>query len=252
MHAATDLRIEGLDRILTLSDGREIVSRAVVLAMGASYQRLGVASLEALVGAGVFYGAAVTEAPAMSGQQVFVAGGGNSAGQAAIYLAKYAQRVTMLVRGGALAASMSDYLVKEIAATDNIEVRLRTKIVDGLGDQRLEGLVIEDSSSGETLTVPAQALFVLIGAQPHTDWLPASIRRDQQGFILTGKDLSDVGDANGRAAPQRTPSLLETSMPGVFAVADVRHGSVNRVASAVGEGAIAIHMVHMYLSQGSR
>jgi thioredoxin reductase (NADPH) len=252
MRAATDLGMKGLDRVLTLSDGREIVSRAVVLAMGASYQRLGVASLEALVGSGVFYGAAVTEAPAMSGQQVFVAGGGNSAGQAAIYLAKYADRVTMLVRGDALAASMSGYLVNEIAATDNIEVRLHTKIVDGRGDQRLEGLVIQDSASGETLTVPAQALFVLIGAQPHTEWLPASIRRDQQGFILTGQDLAAAGDLSEGAPPQRPPSLLETSMPGVFAVADVRHGSVKRVASAVGEGAIAIQMVHQYLSQGSR
>ncbi len=252
MRAATDLRMEGLDRVLTLSDGREVVSRAVVLAMGASYQRLGVASLEALVGSGVFYGAAVTEAPAMSGQQVFVAGGGNSAGQAAIHLSKYVDHVTILVRGDALAASMSDYLVKEIAAKDNIEVRLHTKIVDGRGDQRLEGLVIQDSASGETLSMPAQALFVLIGAQPHTEWLPASIRRDQQGFILTGQDLAAVGDADGGAPPQRPPSLLETSMPGVFAVADVRHGSVKRVASAVGEGAIAIQMVHQYLSQGSR
>jgi thioredoxin reductase (NADPH) len=252
MRAATGLRMEGLDRVLTLSDGREIVSRAVVLAMGASYQRLGVASLEALVGSGVFYGAAVTEAPAMSGQQVFVAGGGNSAGQAAIYLAKYAKHVTMLVRGDALAASMSDYLVKEIAAKDNIEVRLHTKIVDGLGDLRLEGLIIQDNSSVETLTVPAQALFVLIGAQPHTDWLPASIRRDQQGFILTGQDLAAVGDADKAAPVQRPSYLLETSMPGVFAVADVRHGSVKRVASGVGEGAIAIQMVHQYLSQGSR
>ncbi len=252
MRAATDLQMNGLDRVLTLSDGRGIVSRAVVLAMGASYQRLGVASLEALVGSGVFYGAAVTEAQAMSGQQVFVAGGGNSAGQAAIYLAKYAKHVTMLVRGDALAASMSDYLVKEIAATDNIEVRLHTKIVDGRGDQRLEGLVIQDSASGETLTVPAQALFVLIGAQPHTEWLPASIQRDQQGFILTGQDLAAVGDPSGGAPPQRPSYLLETSMPGVFAVADVRHGSVKRVASAVGEGGIAIQMVHQYLSQDSR
>ncbi len=144
--------------------------------------------------------------------------------------------MTILVRGDALAASMSDYLVKEIAAKDNIEVRLHTKIVDGRGDQRLEGLVIQDSASGETLSMPAQALFVLIGAQPHTEWLPASIRRDQQGFILTGQDLAAVGDADGGAPPQRPPSLLETSMPGVFAVADVRHGSVKRVASAVGEG----------------
>ena len=252
MREATGLRMEGHDRVLVLSDGREIISRAVVLATGASYQRLGVASLEALVGVGVYYGGAVTEAAAMSGQQVFVAGGGNSAGQAAIYLARYAERVTMLVRGDALAASMSDYLVKEIAGTDNIVVRTRARIVDGRGRQRLESLVIQDSASGETLRVPAYALFVLIGAQPHTAWLPASIRRDQQGFILTGHDLTAVGDSGGEAPPQRPPYLLETSMPGVFAVADVRHGSVKRVASAVGEGGIAIQMVHQYLSQDSR
>jgi thioredoxin reductase (NADPH) len=252
MREATDLRVNGLDRLLTLSDGREIVSRAVVLAMGASYQRLGILSLEALVGAGVFYGSAVTEAQGMSGQQVFVAGGGNSAGQAALHLARYAERVTMLVRGDALAASMSDYLVKQIAAKNNIAVRTHTTIVGGRGEQRLEGLVIQDSSTGETLSVPADALFVLIGAQPHTDWLPASIRRDQQGFILTGQDLRDGGDQSEGAPPQRSPYLLETSMPGVFAVADVRHGSVKRVASAVGEGGIAVQLVHQYLSQGSR
>jgi thioredoxin reductase (NADPH) len=259
MRQATDLRMKGRDRILTLSDGREIVSRAVVLAMGASYQRLGIASLEALVGAGVYYGGAVTEAQAMSGQQVVVAGGGNSAGQATLHLARYAEGVTMLVRGDALAASMSDYLVKAIAGKDNIDVRLHTKIVGGRGDQRLEGLVIQNSASGETLSMPADALFVLIGAQPHTEWLPASIRRDQQGFILTGEDLTAAGghggdpsrDPGGGAPPQRPPYLLETSMPGVFAVADVRHGSVKRVASAVGEGGIAIQMVHQYLSRDS-
>jgi thioredoxin reductase (NADPH) len=252
MREVTDLRREGPNCVLALSDGREIMSRAVILAMGASYQRLGVASLEALVGAGVFYGGAVTEAQAMSGQQVFVAGGGNSAGQAAIHLAKYAERVTMLVRGDALATSMSDYLVKQIAGKPNIDVHTHTRIVGGHGDQRLEGLVIQDSSSGETLSVPAYALFVLIGAQPHTEWLPASIQRDQQGFILTGQDLTAAGDPGGGAPLQRPPYLLETSMAGVFAVGDVRHGSVKRVASAVGEGGIAIQMVHQYLSQGSR
>lgn len=252
MRQATDLRMKGPDRILALSDGREIVSRAVVLAMGASYQRLGVASLEAFVGAGVFYGGAVTEAQAMSGQQIFVAGGGNSAGQAAIYLARYAERVTILVRGDALAASMSEYLVKQIAGRDNIDVRIHTEIVDGRGDKRLEGLVVQDTSSGEILSVSADALFILIGAQPHTEWLPASIRRDQQGFILTGQDLIVVDDPGGGSLTQRPPFLLETSMPGVFAVADVRHGSVKRVASAVGEGGIAIQMVHQYLAQGSR
>jgi thioredoxin reductase (NADPH) len=252
MRQATGLRMNGLDRVLTLSDGREIVSRAVVLAMGASYQRLGIASLEALVGAGVFYGGAVTEAQAMSGQQVFVAGGGNSAGQAAIHLARYAERVTILVRGDALAASMSEYLVQQIAGRDNIDVRIHTEIVDGRGDKRLEGLVVRDRSSGEALSVSADALFILIGAQPHTEWLPASIRRDEQGFILTGQDLTVVGEPEGEAPLPRPPYLLESSMPGVFAVGDVRHGSVKRVASAVGEGGIAIQIVHQYLPQSSR
>jgi thioredoxin reductase (NADPH) len=248
---ATDLRIEGNNRILVLSDGSQLVSRTIVLAMGASYQRLGVPSLEALVGAGVFYGGGVTEAQAMEGQHVFVAGAGNSAGQATVHLAKYADRVTMLVRGGDLASSMSNYLVQEIKTTDNIEVRLRTAIVDGWGAQRLEGLVLKDMVSGATQAVPATALFILIGAQPHTEWLPPSILRDQRGFILTGADLPAVEETAGAALPARPRLLLETSIPGVFAAGDVRHGSVKRVAAAVGEGGMAIQSVHRYLAQVS-
>jgi thioredoxin reductase (NADPH) len=243
------LRAAERKRILLFSNGTEIVSRTIVLAMGASYQRLGIAGLEALVGAGVFYGGGVTEAPAMSGQQVFVAGAGNSAGQAALHLAKYAAHVTMLVRGDSLAASMSDYLVKEIATTKNIEVRLHTRIIDGGGRQRLEQLVLQDGQSGETEMVPAMALFVLIGAQPRTTWLPASILRDGRGFVLTGADLDGAGDASRGASLQRPPFLLETSVPGIFAAGDVRHGSVKRVAAAVGEGGIAIQSVHQYLAQ---
>jgi len=249
LRPVTDLRLAGSNRVLVLADGTEIVSRTIVLAMGASYQRLGIANLEALVGAGVFYGGGITEAQAMSGQHVFVAGAGNSAGQAAVHLAKYAARVTIVARGGSLAASMSDYLVQEIAAQDNIDVRLHTKIVDGYGSQRLEGLVLQDSADGETETIPARALFVLIGAQPRTEWLPTSILRDQRGFILTGPDLNSTRDPAEGAASQRPPLLLETSMPGVFAAGDVRHGSVKRVASAVGEGGIAIQLVHQYLAQ---
>ncbi|MCE7985020.1 MAG: FAD-binding protein [Caldilinea sp. CFX5] len=251
LREAVDLRVAGRERILVFANGTEVRSRAIVLAMGARYQRLGIPSLEALVGAGVFYGGGVSEAQALAGQTVFVAGGGNSAGQAAVHLAKYAQQVTMLVRGASLAASMSDYLVQEIESSENIVVRLHTKIVNGGGRQRLEELVLADSTSGATQRVPATALFVLIGAQPHTAWLPPTIVRDQRGFILTGADLSSAGAPADSALLQRPPLLLETSVPGVFAAGDVRHGSVKRVASAVGEGGIAIQSVHQYLAQVS-
>lgn len=250
LREASDLRTAGDERILVFSNGTEIVSRTVVLAMGASYTRLGIPNLEALVGAGVFYGGGVTEAQAMSGQHVFVAGAGNSAGQAAVHLAKYADRVTMLVRGSSLAATMSDYLVKEIAAQENIEVRLHTQIVDGSGRQRLEELVLQNSKNGINQTVPATALFVLIGAQPRTEWLPPEILRDERGFILTGPDLVGAKRAGDAISQQRPPFLLETSIPGVFAAGDVRHGSVKRVAAAVGEGGTAIQSVHQYLARG--
>jgi thioredoxin reductase (NADPH) len=246
MRAVTDLRAEGDHRAVVLADGAEVTARAVVLATGASYQRLGIPQVEELVGAGVFYGGGITEAPALTGEQVYVVGAGNSAGQAATHLAKYADRVVMVVRGGGLAASMSHYLVKTIEATENIEVHLRTTVIGAYGAERLEQLVLHDGASGRTRTVPAAALFVLIGAQPHTDWLPTEIRRDDRGFLLTGQDLPATGGAApGQAA---TPLPLETSMPGVFAAGDVRHGSVKRVASAVGEGSVSIRSVHQYLA----
>jgi thioredoxin reductase (NADPH) len=216
-----------------------------VLATGASYQRLPVPRIEALVGAGVFYGGGITEAPAMAGQQVYVVGAGNSAGQAAIHLAKYADKVTMVVRGAGLAASMSDYLVRTIESARNIDVRLHTTVVDGHGTERLEQLTLADATTGRTRTVPAGALFILIGASPRTQWLPASIHRDAKGFILTGQDLMTTDRAAER---EHTPRALETSLPGVFAAGDVRHGSVKRVASAVGEGGISIRFVHDYLA----
>jgi len=246
MREVTGLRADGDRLILALADNGQITARTVVLATGASYQRLGIPRLEALLGAGVFYGGGITEAPAMAGQEAFVVGAGNSAGQAAVFLAKYATRVTMVVRGDGLAASMSDYLVKKIEATENIIVRPRTVVIGGGGDGRLQELVLRDESTGWTETVPAAALFVLIGAKPRTSWLPERIHRDDKGFILTGHDL--LSYPPGEQSRTSTPLPLETSMPGVFAVGDVRHGSVKRLASAVGEGSISIRSVHQYLA----
>jgi thioredoxin reductase (NADPH) len=221
----------------------------VILATGVSWRRLGVPSLEALVGAGVFYGAAASEAPAMRGREVYVVGGANSAGQAAVYLARYAARVRMLVRGASLAEAMSDYLVREIEAAPNIVVRYQIEVVDGHGNGHLTALTLKDRTTGTTETVPATALFILIGAEPHTDWLPEPIRRDRWGFVLTGTDLLEDGRPPAGWPLERPPMPLETSLPGVLAVGDVRHGSIKRVASAVGEGSVAIRLIHEYLSQ---
>jgi thioredoxin reductase (NADPH) len=214
--------------------------------MGVTYRRLGVPALEALNGAGVFYGGPTSEAPAMAGGDVYVLGGANSAGQAALYLARYAKRVTLVVRAGTLDAGMSYYLVREVEATPNLEVRLETEVVGGGGDGWLEHLVLRDHGQGSEETVDADGLFLMIGANPHTDWLPPEIDRDEQGFLLTGKDVRD--DAWPLA---RRPSLLETSMPGVLAAGDVRFGSVKRVASAVGEGSVAIQLLHHLFAAGA-
>jgi thioredoxin reductase (NADPH) len=228
--------------VVGLEDGNEVRARALVIATGMSYRRLRVPGLESLVGAGVFYGAATVEAPAVMGKHAFVVGGGNSAGQAALHLSKYAARVTILVRSNSLAASMSEYLIREIAGSPNVAVRYRTEIVSGGGDGRLQHLELRDRSSGDVESVSAAGLFVLIGAEPFTAWLPEAVIRDPWGFILTGPDIGDGW------AQERPPLQLETSMPGVFAVGDVRHGSVKRVASAVGDGSIVIRLAHEYLA----
>jgi len=231
--------------VVGLEDGSEAQARTVVIATGVSYRRLGVPELEALVGAGVFYGAGTIEAQAVTGKPAFVVGGGNSAGQAALHLSKYAQQVTILVRSRSLAASMSDYLIRQIEAAPNVDVRYRCEVTDGGGSGHLDQLLLRDRDTGRTELVPAAGLFVLIGAQPFTGWLPEAIKRDPWGFILTGPDT-------GQDWPlQRPPFLLETTTPGVFAVGDVRHGSMKRVASAVGDGSTAIRLIHDYLALAS-
>ena len=240
MHRVTALSRSGDQLSVSLSDGRRIRAAVVILATGASYRRLGVPSLEALNGAGVFYGGPASEAHALSGKDAFIAGGGNSAGQAALHLARYASRVTLLVRSGSLESGMSHYLVREVGATSNVDVRTGTVVVGGGGEGRLQELVLRETASGAEETVAADALFVLIGARPRTGWLPRAIARDRHGFLFTGEDLPD-----DHGWPlERRPSALETSMPGVFAAGDVRHASVKRVASAVGEGSIAVQLVH--------
>jgi thioredoxin reductase (NADPH) len=247
---AAGLECRGDERVVHLAHGQRVTARAVIVAPGIAWRRLGVPRLEALVGAGVFYGAAGSETGAMEGRDVFVVGAGNSAGQTALHLARHARQVTMLVRAGGLARSMSDYLVREIETTANITVRPHTEVTDGHGGDYLDALTLRDRRQGRTEQVPAAALFVLIGGAPRTPWLPAAVQL-RSGYILTGRDIARDGPPAARWPAERAPLPLETSMPGVFAAGDARHRSIKRVASAVGDGATAVRLVHEYLAAQS-
>jgi thioredoxin reductase (NADPH) len=234
MREAVELRAgHGGPHTVVISDGTEVHASAVVLATGVTYRRLRVPELAELAGAGVFYGASRWEAAALAGEDVYIVGAGNSAGQAAIHLAKHAHQVTMLCRGPNLSATMSQYLREQILGTPNIEVRLRHEVVGGGGDQRLERLDIRNNESSEVTTLPAAALFIMAGAQPRTDWLPDTIERDAAGYVVAGRS---------------TTRSLETTVPGVFAVGDVRSGAPKRVAAAVGEGSVVIGQIHDFIA----
>ncbi|GGU56475.1 FAD-dependent oxidoreductase [Streptomyces daghestanicus] len=245
----TGLEVNGAARTVRFSDGSAIAAHSVILATGVSYRELTAPGTEALTGCGVFYGSALTEAAACQGNDVYIVGGANSAGQAAMYLARGAKSVTLLVRGESLAASMSHYLIQQIEETPNIVVRCGTVVESAHGDGRLEGLTLRDAHSGQRELVDAQWLFVFIGAAPLTDWLDGTVERDERGFILAGPDLTADGRPPAGWEPDRAPYHLETSVPGVFVAGDARHESAKRVASAVGEGAMAVMLVHRYLEQ---
>lgn len=245
---AKSVRAEGPSRVVQLADGGEIGAKALLIATGVSYRKLNLEGADRLQGRGIYYGAAATEAMSCKDEDVYIVGGANSAGQGAMHFAKYARQVTMLVRGSSLAATMSQYLIEQIQHTPNIAVETGAQVVAVHGEERLEALSILCGDSGQTDRVPAASLFVFIGAEPFTDWLAGVVERDERGFILTGRDLVREGKRPAGWPLDRDPHLLETSVPGIFAVGDVRHGSVKRVASGVGEGSIAVQFIHQYLS----
>jgi thioredoxin reductase (NADPH) len=242
MRNVTALREKGVGHLVVeLSDGTTIRTTTVVLATGASYRRLSASGVDALVGRGVFYSPAVTEAAAMTDRAAVVVGGGNSAGQAAIHLSRYAATVTLLVRGKSLGASMSEYLIRELSAARNVAIRYNSEVVSAIGDERLERVVVRDAETVSEETIESAGLFVLIGSEPRTEWLPATIKRDEWGFIVTGREAG--------ADPAATAA---SSLRGVFAAGDVRRGSIKRVASAVGEGANVVSQIHQYLADLDR
>jgi thioredoxin reductase (NADPH) len=245
----TGLRFDGPSRIVTLADGGIMECRALLIATGVSYRKLDVPGADAFTGAGVYYGAAMTEALSCRDEDVYVVGGANSAGQAAVYFAKYAKQVTMLVRGPSLVQSMSRYLIDQIREVPNIVVETDVHVVEVTGESSLQAITIAHVKTNERRTVATRYLFIFIGAMPHTEWLAGSVERDEHGFILTGPDLVQNGSRPQSWTLARDPFLLESSVPGIFVAGDVRHGSIKRVASGVGEGSIAVQFIHRYLAE---
>ena len=243
----TGIRAENQYRLIRTGDGLEVSCHVGLIALGVNYRRLDAPGIERLTGAGVYYGAAMAEARACADEQVYIVGGANSARQAAMHFSQYARQVTMLVRGESLEASMSKYLIDQIAGTSNIKVETCSQVMEAIGESRLAGLRLR--CQGQDREVPATGLFIFIGAAPVTGWLPEEIMRDPHGFVLSGSDLKVDGKAPRRWKEEREPYLLESSMPGIFVAGDVRHGSVKRVASAVGEGSIAVQFMHQYLAR---
>ena len=246
---ATALRLDGPYRFLKLADGAELSCHALLVATGVQWRKLDAPGVERLTGAGIYYGAAMTEAMSTRDEDVFVIGGANSAGQAAMYFSKYARRVVMLVRGSSLSASMSQYLINELKETANVQIEFNSSVVEAHGENHLEAISVHCTSTNENNQVPANSLFIMIGAAPNTNWLADVVERDDRGFILSGPALMRDGKRPKGWQVDRDPGLLETNVPGIFVVGDVRHGSVKRVASGVGEGSVAISFVHQYLSK---
>jgi len=246
---AIGVRAEGPYRYLKLADGSEISCHVLLLAMGVQWRSLDVPGIDRLQGAGVYYGGGTSEAISCRGETVYVIGGANSAGQAAMHFSKFADKVVMLVRGDSLAATMSHYLIEQIEETPKIEVWTQSSVVGVHGDAHLTGITVRCSPSGETKQLPATSLFIFIGALPRTEWLGNVVTRDDRGFILSGPELIRDGKRPASWTLDRDPGLLETSVPGIFVVGDVRHGSVKRVASGVGEGAVVVQFMHQYLAK---
>ena len=248
---ATALRVDGPYRYLRLNDGTELSCHAMLLATGVQWRKLDIPGMDRLQGVGVYYGGTATEAISCRDEDVYIIGGANSAGQAAMFFSAYASRVVMLVRGESLGATMSQYLIEQIQTTPNIHVEFHSRVAEVHGENRLESVSIVCDVTGDLKRVPTNSLFVFIGAEPRTAWLDGTIERNERGFILTGPDLLKSGKKPKGWMLERDPTLLETNIPGVFAVGDVRYGSVKRVASGVGEGSVAVQFVHQYLSNVS-